>query len=126
MITGQQLNFCRNVVNGDNYTDAYYKSYSGCRSRASARAAAPRLLAYVSVQSKISELRKEVESEHLLTWLDKRRMLAWIIGNVLLPFSVILRAIEIDNKMAGHDKPPEPELNTELDRILAIVRAKKD
>ena len=126
MITGQQLNFCRNVVNGDNYTDAYYKSYSGCRSRASARAAAPRLLAKVCIQERISVFQKEADSKALLTWWDKRRILWDKIMDDELPHSIVLRAIEIDNKMAGHDKPPEPELNSDIDRILAIVRAKKD
>ena len=126
MVSDKQLKFCRNVVNGDSSTEAYLKSYPSCRSRASARSAAPRLLANVSVRKKIRDLRNSVESSHILTWLDKRKLLASIIRNWDYPAYIRLKAIEIDNKMAGHDKPPEPESDSQLDKILEQIRSKKD
>lgn len=61
-----------------------------------------------------------------MTWLDKRRLLGWIMMNPETPVLAVLRAIEIDNKMAGHDKPPEPEVNNALDELLNRIRSQKD
>jgi phage terminase small subunit len=68
MINDKQKSFCHSLLKHKfNQTKAYREAYPDCKSDNAARAAAPRLLANVSVQEYLSTLTEKLEKEELIT-----------------------------------------------------------
>jgi phage terminase small subunit len=94
------------VTSGMNGTKAYRAAYPGCRSDDVARAAAPRLLANVSIRARIAEIlaagaeRAEITVEQVLRELGK-------IG-----FSCIGKAVTLGNEMVRQKDEDENALPT--------------
>lgn len=72
-------------------------------------------------------MQKQSETETTLTQSEKREKLAKLVREEAEEVRDIIKAIEVDNVMAGHNKPTEIAVSGEITVIdkLADLRAKK-
>lgn len=66
-----------------------------------------RLLKKEAVAARVHELQDKAAGDTVKTLAEKRQLLARIISDTKEPTVIRLRAIQIDNEMAGHNKPQE-------------------
>lgn len=106
----RQAKFCREyLLDGNGRQAAIRAGYSA----ATAEVQASRLLTYDNVRGEIERLRDEAnrkaEEAMCAKFIDKRRILNEIIRNPKIQARDRIRAIEVDNLMAGDSKPPPPD-----------------
>lgn len=133
-LTPQQVEFCKYRADGTmGKADAYLKAYPNAK-RSSAAVLARRLEHKPEIQAEIERLQKATETPLVLSRREKREFLASVVrcdartldedsplvesvtryydkdGNhtrTVLKIPSKNQAIEIDNKMAGHNEPDE-------------------
>lgn len=98
--------FATNVAAGYSQTEAYLAAFPRSRSRDAARANASRLMAKDSIKAEVDRIRRENETDLMLTYREKREFLARVVRNYCQRDLDVLKAIALDNKMAGHDRMP--------------------
>jgi phage terminase small subunit len=109
-LTVRQQRFCELIVEGKGGTAAYMGAgWKG--SREAAKVSASRLLTSDNVKARIAELRKPQTAESLLTKDRKREILRDMVENPATKPADMLRAIEIDAKLAGHFAPDKVEVD---------------
>ena len=103
-LNSSQIAFAQGVADGHNQLQAYRSAYPKSSPR-SARANATRLMEKPEIASYVEEMREKTETEKTLTRQGKREILARIALDESAPLGARLRAIDLDNKMAGHYEP---------------------
>ena len=72
MLTEQQIQFCKKVIELDNYTDAYQEVFK-CK-RQSARAGAVRFRKNIEISKYINQLRNEHEKNNTIATLEEMKI----------------------------------------------------
>jgi len=146
-LTGPQKRFCLGIAEGLSQKDAYLKAYPKSAKK-SAEAAGSRLLSNVKVQQEVARLQKQVEEKSVLTRLEKRQFLARVVradiasldrssdlvdewsetttqsgGSEKIKMVSKATAIQIDNRMAGHEAPEKVEL-TASEGLISLLRSR--
>lgn len=107
----RQLRFCELIVGGASATSAYKQAgYVGKGN--TAESTASKLLRNPKVQARIAELRKPITKKILMSKDRKREILRDMVENPATKPADMLRAIEIDAKLAGHFAPDKVEVET--------------
>ena len=115
--------FSENVASGMNHTEAYLTAFPGCRSRNAARANAARLIARDSVKAEIARIREENETSLMLTYREKREYLARVVRDPDSSPQEVIKALQVDNEMDGHNAPPEVYGELTLGAILSDLKS---
>lgn len=130
-LTAKQEAFARAIVAGKGPSDAYRGSYDSKSNAAGIARRAQTVLNHPEVQARIHDLRekadKTVARELGLTRARKRWIIEKFVEKAVISDSVAdltpeqLRAMEIDNKMAGHNEPDQVE-HSGMGGIMDLIR----
>jgi len=102
IVTPKQEKFLLKYIETDNKTEAYKYAYDTTNYKeGSIYTCASRLLKNVKVMSRYQELLKENEKDLYLSIKDKRKHLKNVVKNKESREDYKLKAIDLDNKMAG-------------------------
>lgn len=114
--------FVKRYLDGDKPTQAYMAAYKESDPIAAYPKAA-RLMRNPTIRAEIKRLQDKVDEMWLLSREEKREILAKImLDEEGYKPSDRLKAIELDNRMAGHDAPAEVHV-TGINELIASVRA---
>ena len=94
-------NFCVEFVRCGNATEAYKRAGYKVRSDKVAGVAAARLLGNVRVQSRIAELREELDSHKIMDAAERRELLTQFARDEETGKADRLKAMDLLNKMDG-------------------------
>ena len=120
--------FAQQVARGDSHSKAYAGAF-GRPANNVTDVNGHRLLRNAKVSQRVSALRETAESrmevETLLTYEAKRRFLAETMRDPAQSIMARLKALQLDNLLAGHDGPPPPPPRTTSEEGLRekIVRS---
>ena len=123
-LTPPQLVFAKAILDGMSQAKAYKAAYPHTTDKA-AKANGSRLIATDCVRQYVESRRQKQETAETLTRTRKREFLAGVVaGNAdreLTPLQ--LQAIQIDNKMAGHDAPERVEVSMNpLEKLVHAIQ----
>lgn len=105
-LTAKQEAFAHAIADGKTQVDAYLASYDWKGKKAGSEKKACELAALPAVAARIAALRERATTKRTLGRIEKRELLAATVLGHTKPLSdVQMKAIEIDNKMAGHNEP---------------------
>lgn len=113
--------FVKNYLDGMSLTEAYQGAFDSPDPQAAA-SGAYRLMRNPLVREEIRRLQAEVDKLWLATREEKRAILARVFTDDFAKVGDRLKAIEVDNRMAGHDAPTEVTLNG-VESLIASIRA---
>lgn len=99
----QQLmeNFCLEIVQSGNGTEAYKKAGYKVKSDNAAAVGAAKLLRKVKVQQRIAELRSEMDSRKIMDAAERRELLTQFARDEETAKTDRLKAMDLLNKMDG-------------------------
>lgn len=99
----QQLmeNFCLEIVQSGNGTEAYKKAGYKVKSDNAAAVGAAKLLRKAKVQQRIAELRREMDSHKIMDAAERRELLTQFARDEDTGKTDRLRAMDLLNKMDG-------------------------
>ena len=84
-----------------------------------------RLMRNPNVRAELQRLREEIDKKWLLSRDEKRAVLGEIIGTREFHKTAdVLKAIEADNRMAGHDAPAVVQV-TGIEELIHVVRTQQ-
>lgn len=101
MLRPKQEKFIQNIIKGMSQRQAYKKAYNAKYSEKSIDEKASTLFNSEKVQERYQELLKIAEDESVMTAKFKRHALMEIFKNKRNNMNDRLKALDIDNKMAG-------------------------
>lgn len=104
-LTAKQEAFCQRIADGKTQVDAYLSAYDWKGKKAGSEKKACELAALPAVAARITQLRERASTSRTLLRVEKREMLADTARGTKALTDVQMKAIEIDNKMAGHNEP---------------------
>lgn len=106
---GQHETFAKLLAKGKtSQTSAYHKAgYPGDRTQAC------KLAAKHNIKQRVAWLKTQSASDQTLTQIEKREKLAGIVRQAAR-YGDIIKAIEVDNVMAGDNKPTELKVAVEV------------
>lgn len=113
--------FVKNYLDGMTSTEAYQRAFD-CPDAAIAASGAWRLMRNPLVRAELRRLQAEVDKLWLATREEKRAILAKVFTDDFAKTSDRIKAIEADNRMAGHDAPTEVTVNG-VEALIASIRA---
>ena len=96
-----QENFCMEFVRCGNATEAYKKAGYKVRSDNTAAVCAAKLLRNAKVQSRIAELREELDSHKIMDAAERRELLTQFARDEETAKPDRLKAMDLLNKMDG-------------------------
>lgn len=99
----QQLmeNFCLEIVQSGNGTEAYKKAGYKVKSDNAAAVGAAKLLRKAKVQQRIAELRRELDSHKIMDAAERRELLTQFARDEETAKTDRLKAMDLLNKMDG-------------------------
>ena len=99
----QQLmeNFCLEIVQSGNGTEAYKKAGYKVKSDNAAAVGAAKLLRKAKVQQRIAELRSEMDSRKIMDAVERRELLTQFARDEETAKTDRLKAMDLLNKMDG-------------------------
>lgn len=98
--------FAQMLAQGLGGTEAYHVVYPEAKSR-SASTLAIRLRKRKEIQARVAELQATAATETVCTLAEKREILSRIIRDPKETTATVIRAIQVDNEMAGHNEAKE-------------------
>ena len=101
MMQRLQENFCVEFVRCGNATEAYKKAGYKVRSDNTAAVCAAKLLRNAKVQSRIAELREELDSHKIMDAAERRELLTQFARDEETGKADRLKAMDLLNKMDG-------------------------
>lgn len=102
MLTANQENFVKNIMEGMNQADAYRAAYPKQNmADKTVWEAASRLMANSKVQARLAELRNELIKPSIMTAQQRLEWLSRLIDGESEDTNAKLKAIDIMNKMQG-------------------------
>lgn len=102
MLTPKQEKFVHEIVSGKSQADAYRSAYNTKNmSDKTIVEAASRLMADSNVSARVSELRKELTKETIMSAQKRLEWLTGLIGDMDVDVNAKLKAVDIMNKMQG-------------------------
>ena len=119
-LTAKQLAFCNAILDGKGPSEAYRTAgyYVGSPKVVSVKA--QEVQNHPLVQQYIQEQRERLEDKRLLSREEKRRWLAKVVRKGVGRLDR-LKAVEIDNRMAGHNAPERVEI-TDIGDLMERIR----
>ena len=121
-LTAKQTAFADGLLDGRTGSDAYRFAYN---TRASNRVVAGKAVGLrknPAVQAYVAREQSKLDHAKTLTRIEKRQILAEIVNDPKSTAMDKIKAIVLDNRMCGHDKPEAAE-SFRLDDLLALVRS---
>ena len=116
MLTDNQEQFVRNIIQGMSQADAYRSAYPNQRmSDKTLHEAASRLMANSKVIARITELRNELAKPSILSAQERLEWLTRLVDNDEEGTNEKLKAIDIMNKMTG-------EYVTKVEGSLSVAK----
>lgn len=94
-------NFCLEIVQSGNGTEAYKKAGYKVKSDNAAAVGAAKLLRKVKVQKRIEELRREMDSRKIMDAAERRELLTQFARDEETAKADRLKAMDLLNKMDG-------------------------
>jgi len=113
--------FVKNYLDGMPAYEAYMKAFDQSDAQ-TASVGAYRLMRNPLVREELRRLQAEIDKKWLATREEKRAILAKIFVEETNKVSDRIKAIEADNRMAGHDAPTEVTING-VESLIASIRA---
>ena len=101
----KQETFCRLVVAGNSYADAYRQAYGAKGKPATVANEALRLRKCPAVKARIAELSAQADATAILTRQRKREVLRAIVEDSGNTPAERIAAIRVDNEMTGDNSP---------------------
>lgn len=101
MLRPKQEKFIQNIIKGMSQRQAYKNAYSAKYSNKAIDEKASTLFNSAKVQERYQELLKQLEDESIMTAKFKRKALKEIFVDNTNNINDRLKALDIDNKMAG-------------------------
>ena len=116
MLTDNQEQFVRNIIQGMSQADAYRSAYPNQRmSDKTLHEAASRLMANSKVIARITELRNELAKPSIMSAQERLEWLTRLVDNDEEGTNEKLKAIDIMNKMTG-------EYVTKVEGSLSVAK----
>lgn len=101
-LTAKQEKFITNIIKGMSQREAYKDAYNAENMKdESIDCNACKLFNDAKIKQRYEELVKELEKEAVMTALEKRKLLKEMALNKMNSINDRLKALDIDNKMAG-------------------------
>ncbi len=102
MLTANQEQFVKNIIQGMRQADAYRSAYPKQRmSDKTLHEAASRLMANSKVIARLTELRNELATPAIMSAQERLEWLTELVQDNIVPTEHKLRAVDIMNKMTG-------------------------
>lgn len=112
--------FCQCVASGMTAKEAYLAVQPGCKPN-SASTCAWRMLRRPDVDARIKELRDASAGTAVMSLAEKRELLAKLARDSQAEWPARVRAIQVDNDMAGHNRPQEHEVHAHVEGAVEVM-----
>lgn len=120
-LTGKQRAFCHHILDGKSPSEAYrLAGYANTNARIMP-VNAQKTLKHPAVAAFIAQERQRLDDRRLMSREEKRNFLASIVRKGKGKLDP-LKAIEIDNRMAGHNAPEKVEI-TDIGDLMQAIRS---
>ncbi len=121
-LSGKQEAFASLIADGETGSNAYRQSYHSAGKTTVVAVEATRLASKPKVAARIVALRQKSTDARCATRIEKRLILARIMCDKSIPIAARIAAIQVDNRMAGHDQPELSAMDDPLAELLAKIR----
>lgn len=123
MLTANQEEFAKKIVEGMSQADAYRAAYD-CKRRTDKTVweNASRLMANDKVIARVQELRDQIASKSIMTAQERLEWLSELIGDAETDVNAKLKAVDLMNKMQGeYTQKIEADVKNELTINIELV-----